>query len=229
MTVGHTSDRGVPDVVYVLRHSDDNEELRISLRTLANLPHGKVWLAGGQPSWTANVGRIKVPPKTDKYLTVAANLAAVTDCADVSETFVLFNDDFFVIRPVDRVGYAHRGPWKQALKGYGSRRDSYVRRLKQAAQAWPDGLCYDSTHRPMPMEKGRLRDVLDRNWTLWKSDYGNFHQVGGVQVKDVKIKRAGMPGDKQTFVSTSDASFKHQQVGKWIRRRFPNPSPYENH
>ena len=227
MTVGHTSDRGVPDVVYILRHGDDNEELRYSLRSLSNLPHHRVWLAGGQPSWTSNVQRLPVPVKRDKYTTIYANLEAVADCAELSERFVLFNDDFFLMRPVANVEPMHRGPFKQALRGYGSRRDAYTKRLRDAAERWPDGLCYDSTHVPMEMEKGRLRDVLDGPRTLWKSDYGNFHKVGGVQVKDVKIKRQKVPTPDAVWVSTSDASFKRNEVGKWVRRRLPDPSPYE--
>jgi hypothetical protein len=227
MTVGGAPDGGAPDVVYVVRDHDNNEELRFSLRSLVNVPHGRVWLAGGQPSWTTNVQRLPVRQEFDKYRNIQANLAAAADCEDLTEEFLYFNDDFFVMQPVDQIGYTHRGPWPQALRGYTQRRDRYAQKLRAAAKAWPDGLCYDSTHRPMPMEKGRLRDVLDGPLTLWKSDYGNMHQVGGVYVKDVKMKRAGKPPADATFLSTSDASFKHHQVGRTIRARFREPSPYE--
>jgi hypothetical protein len=33
-----------PDVVYVVRPGEKNEELRDSLRSLAHLPHGKGWV-----------------------------------------------------------------------------------------------------------------------------------------------------------------------------------------
>ena len=37
------------DVVYILKNGCDGYELRYSLRSLANMDHGKVWFVGGQP------------------------------------------------------------------------------------------------------------------------------------------------------------------------------------
>ncbi|MFF3129757.1 hypothetical protein ACFVRD_48125 [Streptomyces sp. NPDC057908] len=50
-----------PDIVYVVRPWNQNEQLRYSLRTLANLPHRRVWIAGYCPTWVGpDVGRIPV-------------------------------------------------------------------------------------------------------------------------------------------------------------------------
>ena len=38
------------DIVYFVKDTDTNEELRYSLRSLANFPHGKVWFYGGRKS-----------------------------------------------------------------------------------------------------------------------------------------------------------------------------------
>lgn len=37
------------DIVYFVKESKTNEELRYSLRTLKNFPHRKVWFYGGCP------------------------------------------------------------------------------------------------------------------------------------------------------------------------------------
>ena len=37
------------DVVYFVKDTKENEELRYSLRTLKNFPHAKVWFYGGCP------------------------------------------------------------------------------------------------------------------------------------------------------------------------------------
>ena len=37
------------DIVYFVKDTKINEELRYSLRSLKNFPHGKVWFYGGCP------------------------------------------------------------------------------------------------------------------------------------------------------------------------------------
>lgn len=55
--------------------------------------------------------------------------------------------------------------------------------------------------------------------------YGNVVGIGGWQAHDFKVKVGG--GRDWPFLSTSDASFRAQPVGAYIRERFPDPSPYE--
>lgn len=221
-------DRGgdVPDVVYLVREGDRNDELRWSLRSLTNLTHGRVWLAGFQPSWTVQVGRLEVKQNpSDKYGSVLRNLAAVADSPDVSERFLLFNDDFFCMRPTGEVGPMHLGGTRQVAARYGTRRDRYAQLVRKVADRWPDGMFY-GVHAPMPMEKGRLRDTIDAGPVMLRTCYGNAHGVGGVKVQDVKVKhhRAVKPG---RWLSTSDGSFDRGEVGRLIRRRFPDPCVYE--
>ena len=42
---------GYPDIVYFVKPSEDNDELKYSLRSLKNLNHGQVYLVGYRPSW----------------------------------------------------------------------------------------------------------------------------------------------------------------------------------
>ena len=212
--------------MYVLGPSEPNDELRFSLRSLVNVPHGNVWLAGWQPSWTDNVRRLPVKQGQDKYRNVLANLSAIADCDGISEQFLLFNDDFFCMRPVDRVGYTHLGTIRQAQRAYASRRDRYANLVRDIGRRWPEGYFY-GVHMPMPMERGRLRDVLDDGPLMTRTDYGNLHEVGGVKVKDVKHKASTRPKQVGDWLSTSDASFRRGEVGKLIRARFPERSRYE--
>lgn len=215
-----------PDLVWVVRDGDDNDELRWSLRTAVNLAHGRVWLVGGQPSWTRNVQRIGLRQPSDKWAAVLGNLNAVADHPDISETFVLMHDDYFVLEPASLADW-HRGPWEQVLAGYKHRRDRYAQMLRKAARRWPDGFCWDAVHRPMLMEKGRLRDVLDDGCTgLYRSHYGNLHDLQGTQVPDCKVKN-NRPPKPTTFLSTSDASFRRGEAGRMIRRMWPHKGPYE--
>ena len=71
------------DVVIPLKESEDNEELRYVLRSIAaNLPHRKVFLAGFKPSWVKNVELISVEvPEGLKYSKSLANTKAA--CLDL--------------------------------------------------------------------------------------------------------------------------------------------------
>src|SRR5688572_13246658 len=99
-----------PDIVYVCRPGDDNEELRYSLRSLRNLPHGRVFVAGYCPVWVSSeVERIPVPRMSDKHTHALASLVAAMNDERVSDPFVMFNDDFYIMRPMDRVPILHTG------------------------------------------------------------------------------------------------------------------------
>ena len=93
-----------PDVVYLCR-SGENEELRYSLRSLKNVPHGQVWIFGGAPSWISDRVNFVGVPQTDfnfrdawktKFENTRRNLYTATQQPEVSEHFLLMNDDFYV-------------------------------------------------------------------------------------------------------------------------------------
>ena len=65
-----------PDIVYVVRPGERNEELRYSLRSLSNLPHGRVWIAGYMPKWVTGVEHIPSPAKPGSHVHAKANLRA---------------------------------------------------------------------------------------------------------------------------------------------------------
>ena len=47
------------DAVYYVRPGDRNDELRYSLRSLANLPHDRVWIVGHTPPWVTGIESIQ--------------------------------------------------------------------------------------------------------------------------------------------------------------------------
>jgi hypothetical protein len=117
----------LPDIVYVVRFSRHSEELRHSLRSLVNLPHGKVWLAGHKPEWATGVEHIKTSRKPGAHVDAKTNLRAACEHPDVSEEFIYFNDDFFVMQPFDQLPVMHRGP----LSGVGGMATAYQRAIKK--------------------------------------------------------------------------------------------------
>ena len=216
------------DVVYLVKRSRSNEELRFSLRSLQHLPHGRVWIAGHAQSWLTNVGHIPVEQNPgQKWASQVRNLRAACEHPDVSDPFVMFNDDFFVMRPMARVPVLHGGPMAALTK---ARNSEWSRRFREtAAFCGPDALTYDGIHVPMIFDKQQMLEVLDDIGTglLFRSVYGNRHRIGGTFTSNTKVSGEEQPSDR-ALLSTSDRSFKHYPVGKHIREAFDEPSPYES-
>jgi hypothetical protein len=225
------------DVVYVCRKGE-NEELRYSLRSLANLPHTNVWVVGGAPDWyTGNL--IKVKQQSTKYRNVRANLRAVVNCDDISDEFVLFNDDFFVVQPVDSVPYYHGGDLLDKIKRYEnySPNSVYVRMLWDtlhvlAYHGSPTSYDY-ALHVPMRMHREMLGPLLPYDCST-RILYGNLFRVEGVQVDDVKVHskpvdsfpKPDVAAPSFPFLSTSDGTF-NRVKNRLLKRMFLEPSPYE--
>ena len=91
------------------------------------------------------------------------------------------------------------------------------------------------THTPMPMEKGRLGEVMQYcPPNLWRSLYGNIQKVGGEEIKDVKVyyreRFSSISYDyiKPTIplISTDDESFLSIR-DKILKKRFDKKTQYE--
>lgn len=222
-----------PDVVYVLREThDDNAELRWSLRSLVNVPHGQVWIVGHLPKWATGVNHLpRAQDGRSKYDIQRRHMAKACRTGGVSDMFYLFNDDFFVVAPVARVPVWHRGPMLQVHQQSGrSRWLSGIRETAQLLRKWgiEDPLSYE-LHVPMPVAKAAMDDALGRIPTVrhgvqMRSVYGNVAGIGGVLAEDVKNRAlsAGCP-----FVSTSDRSWSEHRIGADVRALFPEPGRYE--
>lgn len=225
------------DAVYICR-GGDNEELRYSLRSVvANMPHKKVWVVGGKPDWYAG-NYIEVPQNKDKYSNARANLRAIVECGDISRTFVLMNDDFYVIQKVDDVPYYHGGDLIDKIKTFEgfAAKSRYVQILWDtvhvlAYRGSPTTLDY-ALHVPMVMEKDKLAPLLGYQASI-RTLYGNLYRVGGQRIDDVKVHTkpfSQIPvydyeNSDFSFLSTADRTF--WNVRKYLKELFPNPSPYE--
>lgn len=231
----------VRDVVYVVKEGEANEPLRHSLRSLVNLPHRRVWIAGYRPTWVASeVGHVAVQQGADKFDNSTRNLEAAASHPEVTDDILYFNDDFFVVDPVEDVPLMHRAlvrdfaaelyrKWKRTYPYL----DGMMKTLTLLEKLGvPDPLCYE-VHVPMPMTKGRLLETMNVGFgtrPLHKRTlYGNMHHAPeeSTLVDDPKVGFAAMPSDMPSpFVSTSDRAWSGR-TGQWIRRRFAKPGPYE--
>ncbi len=226
------------DAVYLYGPGGD-DELRHSLRTLVNLRQvDRVVVAGAQPAWLSE-DVVRVIPKkhrAGKHNDTWANLRAAVDDPRVSEEFVLMNDDFFVLHPVDAIPVLHAGvlePRAERSAFQDKRRDTTLDMLDRLG--CEARLSYE-LHVPMVMHRFLMAGLMtsveaaNRADLVWKRTlYGNVAHPGvGDLAADVKIHGFDtVPADDQVFVSTSDYTFRRAPVGEWLRRRFPKASRYE--
>ena len=223
------------DYVYTCR-SGDNEELRYSIRSvLKNAPRGQIWLVGGKPDWYLG-NFIEVKPKGNAIENVRTSLRKITESENISEEFVLMNDDFFIMNEVESIDYFYSGTLRDKILTRRSmfRNSLYVNYLDKSytsisRKGIKEPLDYE-LHLPMRMEKKKLGEVLDLPG-LWRSNYGNIYSVGGTQKADVKIYNnytflhEHLDQDNSTHLSTEDLSFK--VLLPRLEKEFPDISPYE--
>ncbi|MEJ0072530.1 MAG: hypothetical protein WDN27_00310 [Candidatus Saccharibacteria bacterium] len=239
------------DVVYLFKESEehDSAELRYSLRSLKNVDHDKVFIVGEKPVWATNVEYIPVAQTGTKGKNVARNLSVAVGTEAISEDFIMMNDDFFFMKPQSFTGNLHWGPLRDIIARYGVRYEEdtdYTRNMKQTLEllvslGFDDPLCYE-LHVPMILNKTnmrRMRQEVSGPIYQFRSFYGNYFNVGGVQIEDVKIFLDPRHNDPryeedpagylsaQTLLSATGGSFARGLVGTYVRQRFSEKSPYE--
>lgn len=228
------------DVVYVVKEEGDNDELRWSLRSLRNLPHGTVWIVGHKPKWCVNVEHLPTRPADTAWQDSTAKMWTAVQHPDVDD-FYYFNDDFFVLQPTDTVPPMHKGPVSERysrrykVKGWNGADGMHGtwRLLEQWGYQEPDDY---EVHVPLPVVKATMREVLARAFAEYpeinglrkRTLYANVAGLGGERIVDVTVNKFHRddPGSG-AYVSTSELSFSEWEVGRQIRALFPDPSPYE--
>jgi len=224
------------DIVYTVKQNKNNDELRYSLRTLENLPHRSVFIFGYVPDWAQNViARPMAQKGNDKWEKTADSLWSVANEKDLSEDFVLFNDDFFVMSPVQRLPYYFDRTLEQRIGDFRKKGmlNSYTTRLFNASEALKSrGKTTKNyeLHLPMVINKEKYKKL----WELYpgigakRSLYGNEYMVEGIQRPDCKIYQTyDHPNLGIDFLSTTDGSFSSGRAGQEIRRKFNKKCIYE--
>jgi hypothetical protein len=227
------------DVVYLCRPGE-NEELRYSLRSLRNLPHGKVWIFGGAPDWVNRdrVNVIEVPQEEfnfrqawlTKYLNVRRNLTAAVRHKDVSANFTYMNDDFYVTEAIDKVpilNYGTREQFGAYYLAHSKVPSNYVQAefdtLDWVSQEFgiEDPLSY-ALHVPLPVKKASMEGLLQiLPETLpsgqpahLRTAYGNAARLGGKTIRDVKVERGAVRGVRRLNGQVIDSGRVRQELPK---------------
>ena len=222
------------DIVYVLKETDVNEELRYSLRSLANFPHRKVWFYGGCPVGLQPDYHVKVlQDKPTKWENINKMLKLVVDNDKITSNFWLFNDDFYIMEKVDKpVNYYDGSLYKRivTLEDKFNGMTEYSKQLRKICQELISMGCDTRNfcvHIPMLVNRKKAKELFNIvDSPMFRSLYGNYHNIKAEQLPDCKISNLELKWKGSQYLSTNDNSFKGN-VGEQIKRYFPDKCKYE--
>ena len=216
----------------------DTDELRYSLRSVEkNFPHRFVWFVGGQPKGFSPDRAIRHKQTgATKWDMIKSSMWKAVENEEVSDDFFLFNDDFFVMKPVkgqfknfvdmtlaERIDELRRNvhPW---LTPYG--RTLYKAEQELMSLGCPT-MNYD-VHMPMLFNKELFKASVNKcSSPQMRSVYGNLNSIPYVIHPDVKVYDLEAVPEGADYISTSEDIFQKGRVGAYIRDQFPQPSKYE--
>lgn len=232
------------DIVYLVKNCVINEELTYSLRSLSNLPHNRIFIVGGI-STNLNQSKVIYRPflqGADKFANTTNGLKYICQDKDLSDDFILMNDDFFILKPItDPINELNlcRGTIQEVIQEIGHRYETgspYLTGMKQTHiylrdLGYSKPLSYE-LHVPMVINKKCFLALFSLPYieTIRKghirSIYGNTYLNDSQKIKDVKVHRDFYtPIGSDKFLSTEDNSW--PSVKKYLERIFPEKSPYE--
>lgn len=232
------------------------EELRYSLRSLAaNLGQlGEVHVFGGRPSWlSAHVHHYPIVQGLHKHENtwkIWRQIASAARSGYLPEWFVIMNDDYFVMRPVESVPAMHGGPlveWAAARRQSTGIYDATMRTarlIESLGVPMADQLTYE-LHVPFLVHGPTLAALwpdLDRAARggrmparlIKRSLIGNLtpgmNASAEYLASDVKVFGSNDPVHSGAYLSTSDLAFASRntsRAGVEIRAAFSRSSRFE--
>jgi hypothetical protein len=226
--------------VYICKDGD-NEELRYSIRSVVkNCNVDSLWIIGGKPDWY--VGQYApVNQKYSKYKNAFNNFKAICNTSDIPDDFVLMNDDFFIIKPIDTIVSYYSGTLENKIDAYETvlGRSSYINRLKtthdKLLQMGIDNPLNYEIHVPMKRSKEKFDNILRMNHNLlYRSIYGNISNDESKEMSDVKVYKSenfaslsyNYEEKKYPFLSTESGSFLELK-DLFLSKQFKNKTIYE--
>lgn len=219
-----------PDVVYPYRQTYKDRDLRYSLRSLCNVPHGKVIVAGDKPR-LPGVVHVPVGAMRNRYMSSTANILAALRKVSTPDVIVM-HDDIFVMCPW---AYVHqdRGLLSEYLSSNAAR-GSYGRMLERTheilqAHGVDDPVFY-SLHTPVVYDASKLEALIEEfgsEAASIRTIYWNLHPQPSETADDVKVRKMSSAIGTMPIISTTDELSRSSRWRRWIDRKFPKPSQYE--
>lgn len=228
------------DAVYIYKAKPCQEELRFSLRSIeTNLScySGKVVVIGDRPRFANDlITWVKFGGLAgSKYDNAYSRIMRAARSANVSEDFILMNDDFIITKPMPRIpAFALDQTIDEWIRDYpADMLGPYYQKIVATRKLiGPDAPSFE-VHAPIVYNKARLL-ALEEKYTLpcgvlLRTLYAHEYGIKPTKLKDRKAKtiaelRRLAPGP---FVSTTDEIGATREFREIMGALFPNPSSYE--
>lgn len=231
------------DIVYPYKRCAD--EIYYSLRSLKNIPHDKVFIVGDKPTGInfKTVNYIPFAQNKTKYKNTTEILKMMCQNKDLSEDFILMNDDFFILKeiknPAEELNlyrdYALK-VYEYYVKKYGN--NGYSKGIIETIKLMQDKLFIANPlsyelHTPFILNKFKFLDMfniegVDNIACLHKRTlYGNLYLTNSKPIKDVKLFNFNSTfiNPEQKLLSCSDMAWVNLKVV--IQKIFNKKSIYE--
>lgn len=224
------------DIVYFVKDGHINEELRFSIRSVCkNMKYRRIWIFGGNVKGINPDVHVRVNQKgKTKWDRVRNMYKMVCENKEVSDNFIMFHDDFYVMKPTDHITPLYRCSLEDHIKILEPTEPTeYSKLLRRCKKALENGsmvrgdmaLSYE-IHTPFIFNKEKLLAVLETfpDMHCIRTIYGNLYYYGqSEQSKDVKVFNSKPSFDyKNTqFLSTDDGVVSvNNDVWQYIRKSF---------
>lgn len=206
----------------------EGDELRYSIRSaVKNLGLEKVILVGDKPSWFKESEQaiwVNSPYILDPVSPIASipwnHLKRLYQSKKYRGEFLLFNDDFFVLQPLDFWSDTYRDPVEYRFK-VEKNREYHMREQRALLTLGSSNGKHFNLHIPMRVHTDNLPNIFSVRERSLRQDlpfrtlYGNLFLPNAVPYRDVKGESDGV------FYSSSEQTWKDQE---WLRELFPEPS-----
>ena len=197
----------------------------------------RVWFYCGKPKGLKPDRYVSTMQRgATKWEKARSSLIDICKNDEITKQFWLFNDDFYVLKPLKETTPYHVGDLHDHIlrveARHGGKHTNYTRQLleceRQLKAAGLTTIDY-AIHVPLLVDRAKMLEAIEAFPTcpMFRSLYGNYANIGGVQRKDVKINDvATVPDETLDLLSSSDKSI-HGEVGRFLAERFPEPCRYE--
>ncbi len=233
------------DIVYINQKTPwGNKELMYSLRSVEKYVknYRNIYLVGHKPRFISD--QVIHVPYDDKFVNKATNIMMKvltgSEQPDLSENFMLLNDDYFFVGDIDAPTYPYY--WKCDLtKTIQIQRNEYQQHVIPTFKALLDkGLPTKNfdTHKPIIYNRVLFSEVVSQyDWNIpWgyilRSIYCNTLGIEGVERIDNKINHSHIPESWERITKGLDCFSVGDQscdtyLDMFLSNMFPVKSKYE--
>ena len=245
------------DLVYIVKQSDINPDLKFSLRSIEKFcNYRNVWIVGYKPNWVKNVNYLPTVQSGNKWNNSMTNIIAACNCPEISQDFILMNDDFFIIKNIK--------DWRKTFNICLNTIDEEAKKYENKKPSrWQYGFFYARDmltelrcerrynyeyHGPIIFNKERFLKMLEvpqiadiikttkcfHKRSMYKNIYPDYDLPIPRQFIDTKLKLGYDLLNMflhESFISVFDDvvdnDSKYPKINAFLYRMFPNKSKYE--